>query len=115
MLRRCRWPWDWSGHWPSCREGTSMPESGTPVLTCHVLDTGYCLASEHHLLRGGRRQKILCHSLAALLRHPRHGWLLWDAGYAPRLWEATRRLPFRLYRWATPLRLRDDLAIVAQL
>jgi glyoxylase-like metal-dependent hydrolase (beta-lactamase superfamily II) len=92
-----------------------MPDDGNPVLTCHLLDTGYCLASEHHLLRGGRRQQVLCHSIAALLQHPRHGWLLWDAGYAPRLWEATRPLPFRLYRWVTPMRLRDDLAIVAQL
>jgi glyoxylase-like metal-dependent hydrolase (beta-lactamase superfamily II) len=85
------------------------------LLECHVLDTGHCLASEHHLIRGGRRRTVDCHSIVALLRHPRHGWLLWDAGYAPRMWDATRRLPFRLYRYATPLRLRDDLAVVAQL
>jgi glyoxylase-like metal-dependent hydrolase (beta-lactamase superfamily II) len=90
-----------------------MPEP--PRLKCHVLDTGHCLASEHLLIRGGRRVTIECHSLAALLGHPREGWLLWDAGYAPRLWEATRRFPFRLYRWATPLRLKDELAVVAQL
>ena len=87
----------------------------TNVLRCHVLDTGHCLASEHHLIRGGVRRTIECHSVAALLGHPRHGWLLWDAGYAPRLWDATHWLPFRLYRWATPLRLRPELAIVAQL
>jgi len=86
-----------------------------PVLPCHILDTGHCLASEHHLIRGGRRVTIECHSIAALLKHPRHGWLLWDAGYAPRLWEATQRFPFRLYRWATPMLLRSDLAVVAHL
>jgi glyoxylase-like metal-dependent hydrolase (beta-lactamase superfamily II) len=87
----------------------------TDVLRCHILDTGHCLASEHHLIRDGRRRTIECHSLVALLGHPRHGWVLWDAGYAPRLWDATRRFPFRLYRWATPLRLRPELAVVAQL
>jgi glyoxylase-like metal-dependent hydrolase (beta-lactamase superfamily II) len=87
----------------------------TTVLRCHVLDTGHCLASEHHLIRGGRRRMIACHSVVALLGHPRHGWLLWDAGYAPRVWDATRWFPFRLYRWATPLRLRPELAVVAQL
>jgi len=86
-----------------------------PALACRVLDTGYCLASEHHLIQGGRRLRIACHSIAALLRHPAHGWLLWDAGYAPRLLHATERLPFRLYRWATPLRLDPALAVVAQL
>jgi glyoxylase-like metal-dependent hydrolase (beta-lactamase superfamily II) len=40
---------------------------------------------------------------------------MWDAGYAPRLVEVTRRLPYRLYRVATPLRLRPELAAVSQL
>jgi glyoxylase-like metal-dependent hydrolase (beta-lactamase superfamily II) len=85
------------------------------TLACHVLDTGHCLASEHHLIRGGRHCTIAVHSIVALLGHPRHGWLLWDAGYAPRLWEATERFPFRIYRWVTPMRLSPDLAAVAQL
>jgi glyoxylase-like metal-dependent hydrolase (beta-lactamase superfamily II) len=89
--------------------------SETPLLKCHVLDTGHCLASEHHLIRGGQHKKVECHSIVALLCHPKRGWMLWDAGYAPRLWEATRRLPFRLYRWVTPMRLSPELAVVAQL
>jgi glyoxylase-like metal-dependent hydrolase (beta-lactamase superfamily II) len=64
---------------------------------------------------GGRWVRTKCHALVALLRHPRVGWVLWDSGYAPRLLDATRRLPFRLYRLATPLRLRADLTVVAQL
>src|SRR5262245_15718756 len=60
-----------------------------PPLECHILDTGYCLASEHHLICGGRHRTVHCHSIVALLRHPRHGWLLWDAGYAPRILKAT--------------------------
>lgn len=87
----------------------------TPVLQCQILDTGYCLARENHILQGGTRRKIACHSLVALLRHPAHGWLLWDTGYAPRMLEATRNLPFALYRAATPLHLKPELAVVAQL
>ncbi|HEV2579522.1 MAG TPA: MBL fold metallo-hydrolase, partial [Ktedonobacteraceae bacterium] len=90
-------------------------DSSAPMLECHLLDTGYCLAWEHHVMRGGRRVRIACHSLVALLRHPEHGWLLWDTGYAPRMLEATQRLPFRLYRYATPLRLNPDLAVIRQL
>ncbi len=85
------------------------------LLRYHVLDTGYCLASEHHLIRTGTRRTVHCHSIVAILEHPQHGWFLWDTGYAPRMLEATRWLPFRLYRWATPLRLDPKLAVVAQL
>jgi glyoxylase-like metal-dependent hydrolase (beta-lactamase superfamily II) len=36
------------------------------------------------------------------LRHQREGWVLIDTGYGGRFSEATRRFPFRGYRWATP-------------
>lgn len=87
----------------------------SPKVQYHILDTGYCLAWENHLLQGAARRRIACHSLVALLCHPRHGWLLWDTGYAPRLFEATRTLPFALYRYATPLHLKPELAVAAQL
>ena len=80
-----------------------------------LLDTGYCTASEHIVISGGARRRINCHSLVALLHHPEYGYFLWDTGYAPRMIDATRRLPFRLYRYATPLHLYDDLAVVNQL
>lgn len=86
-----------------------------PHVQCHILDTGYCLAWEHHLMQGGARRKVACHSLVALLCHPHYGWILWDTGYAPRLLEVTQRLPFLLYRYATPLHVRPELSVVAQL
>src|SRR5688572_26785946 len=85
------------------------------LLQCHTLDTGYCLANEAIVIEGGRRQSIICHSIVALLQHPSHGWLLWDVGYAPHMLRATARFPFRLYRWATPLHLQPELAVVNQL
>jgi glyoxylase-like metal-dependent hydrolase (beta-lactamase superfamily II) len=84
-------------------------------LHLHIFDTGYCLASEHHIIRGGARRTVACHALVALLHHPQHGWLLWDAGYAPRLLEVTRSYPFRLYRWLTPMAIDPVEAVVAQL
>ena len=92
-----------------------MNATETPKLRCHILDTGYCLAFEHHMMQGGRSKRIACHSLAALLGHPQHGWLLWDTGYAPRMLEATRPWPFLLYRFVTPLRLQPKLAVANQL
>ena len=93
----------------------AITDGTAPAVRYYMLDTGYCDAHEHHLLRGGARRSLACHSLAALLSHPRHGWLLWDTGYAPRMLDVTSRWPFTLYRRATPLHLRSDLAVVAQL
>lgn len=87
----------------------------SPTVRCQILDTGYCLASESMMIRGGRHQTVACHALVALLHHPQHGWLLWDTGYAPHMLAETTRLPFRLYRVMTPLRLRPELAVAAQL
>jgi glyoxylase-like metal-dependent hydrolase (beta-lactamase superfamily II) len=85
------------------------------MLELHILDTGYCLVSEHHLIQGGARRKVAIHAPVFLLRHSQVGWLLWDAGYAPRMLGATLRWPFWLYRLATPLRVRADQSVVAQL
>ena len=86
-----------------------------PKLQCYILDTGYCLASEHYLIRGGQHRQIACHSLVALLCHPKHGWILWDTGYAPRMLDVTQHLPFSLYRRTAPLYLDPDLSVVRQL
>jgi glyoxylase-like metal-dependent hydrolase (beta-lactamase superfamily II) len=86
-----------------------------PQLECHLLDTGYCVAWEHHVIQGGRHQRIHCHSLVALLHHPQHGWLLWDTGYSSHMFTATQHLPFSLYRRATPLHFAPELSVAAQL
>lgn len=88
---------------------------GQPAIRVHLLDTGYCLASEHHLLRGSRRRTVHCHALVTLWHHPHHGWGLWDTGYAPRIWDATDAWPYRLYRYATPFRIEPHQAVVCQL
>ena len=75
----------------------------TEKLSCHVFSTGYCRASEHHVIQRGRRVFMQCHALVALLKHPFEGYLLFDTGYAHRrLMAATRSLPYRLYRRAAP-------------
>jgi glyoxylase-like metal-dependent hydrolase (beta-lactamase superfamily II) len=85
------------------------------VLSLRLFATGHCLVAAHHVMRGAPRRPMACHALAALIGHPAHGWSLFDTGYAPRMLEATRRLPWRLYRLATPLRLRPELALASQL
>lgn len=87
----------------------------SPLLACYLLDTGYCLAWEHHMIQQGEHRQVACHSIVALLRHPEHGWLLWDTGYAQRMLDVTQHFPYSLYRQATPLHLDPALSVVAQL
>ena len=90
------------------------PHSST-LQTCRILDTGYCLTLERLVINNGAFRTIHCHSIVALLHHPEHGWTLFDTGYAPRMFQATRKLPYRLYRLLTPLRLRPHQSVAAQL
>src|SRR6476646_1068822 len=85
------------------------------LQTCHILDTGYCLTLERLVIDNGALRTIHCHSIATLLHHRDHGWTLFDTGYAPRMLKATRKLPYRLYRLLTPLRLRPQQSVAAQL
>lgn len=86
-----------------------------PVLSCHVLDTGYCTVWENQLVTGGRKLPVRVHALAMLLHHPAHGWFLFDTGYAPRILDATQGYPFRAYRWVTPMTVTPELAVANQL
>lgn len=66
---------------------------------------GYCVAQERHALRTGRKVPIRFHALFGVIRHPEHGLILFDTGYTPRFFDATRRLPGRIYALLTPVSL----------
>lgn len=66
--------------------------------------------AEHGAARG---RVIRFHAMFALLEHPTEGLTLFDTGYAPRFFEATRQWPYRLYRWTTPVATCDELSVSA--
>ncbi len=94
---------------------TTLSEKMQAKVKLHILDTGYTVAIERILIRGGGFRKVVCHSLVGLLLHPERGPILFDTGYAPRIMAATRRSPYRLYRWITPLHVKPEEAVVSQL
>jgi glyoxylase-like metal-dependent hydrolase (beta-lactamase superfamily II) len=55
------------------------------------------------------------YSLAALIRHPEEGFLLFDTGYSTHFFRETSRLPYLLYRWTVPVVFRKEEALVKQL
>ncbi len=81
----------------------------------HVLQAGLC----HHPAGMARRGAGLCPTefpaLAGLIIHPTEGPILFDTGYDPAFFAATRSMPERLYRWATPVQLKEGHAVADQL
>lgn len=43
-----------------------------------------------------------------MIEHPELGLILFDTGYSEQFYEATRRFPYRLYRWITPVSIRHE-------
>jgi len=92
-----------------CIGGKSNNSNEEDILSIKLtlLDAGYCIQSEHWVLRGGRRKPIRFPATFALLEHSEFGPILFDTGYAPRFFEATRRFPYSLYAKATPVYLDE--------
>jgi glyoxylase-like metal-dependent hydrolase (beta-lactamase superfamily II) len=89
--------------------------SAIPLVRFWLIDTGYCSASEHHVMRGGERKTFKAHALAVLLEHPTAGRFLFDTGYAPRVRLAFKHFPFQLYGAMTPVTTRMEWSVLAQL
>ena len=83
------------------------------IAEYHLLDTGFCTVNGQ--IAYGTRGEAQCHAVCALLRHETHGWFLFDTGYAPRVVSAAARFPYSLYKWATPLTIRLEDAVIHQL
>ncbi|MFH2008319.1 MAG: MBL fold metallo-hydrolase [bacterium] len=80
-----------------------------------LLRAGVCRVPERAVRAGGGLRIVELPALFALLRHPEQGAVLFDTGYSQRFHAATRRLPYRLYRWLTPVAIRPEETAAAQL
>lgn len=77
------------------------------MLELRVIRLGWCkglarMARQSLSLRQGLRMARFP-ALAVVIRHPTHGTTLFDTGYGPAFFAATRALPERIYRWLTPV------------
>jgi glyoxylase-like metal-dependent hydrolase (beta-lactamase superfamily II) len=75
-------------------------------LHCQVdfFQSGHC--SQFARLTGVKSWKwIRFYAVFAAVRHPKYGLSLIDTGYSPVIWDVTRRLPHRAFRWLLPIKL----------
>jgi glyoxylase-like metal-dependent hydrolase (beta-lactamase superfamily II) len=92
-----------------------MPAALSIPVKFDLLRVGHCTHPECVALRGGRLAAVEFPALAGLIEHPRHGLLLWDTGYSPHFFAATRRFPECLYRRVTPVVLPPEEELLVQL
>jgi nucleoside-diphosphate-sugar epimerase/glyoxylase-like metal-dependent hydrolase (beta-lactamase superfamily II) len=97
---------------PDCVE--VVPESGV-VDEIRILNVGICEQLGAGFLPGGPWKKIEIPALVAAIKHPQNGWILFDTGYATRFFDGTRRMPYRLFRVGTPLKMTEADNLVEQL
>lgn len=83
--------------------------------TLEVLECGHCRHAAAMTMRGAPWRVVDFPALVGLIVHPQEGVVLFDTGYDAAFFAATRPLPERLYRLATPVYLDARESIVDQL
>lgn len=85
------------------------------ITQWRLFEAGHCRHPEIAVRRDGALAPCQFPALAAALHHARHGWLLFDTGYAGHFLTATEPFPERLYRWTTPVHGALTQALAGQL
>jgi glyoxylase-like metal-dependent hydrolase (beta-lactamase superfamily II) len=80
-----------------------------------AIRVGHCRHPQIMSIRDGSVRPIVFPALAMLIVHPVEGPILFDTGYDPAFFEATRPFPERFYRWLTPVTLKPGEELGAQL
>ncbi len=81
----------------------------------HILRAGVCFHPAGMARKGAGLCPAEFPALVGLILHPSEGAVLFDTGYDPAFFSATRAMPERLYRWVTPVKLADGEAVSSQL
>jgi glyoxylase-like metal-dependent hydrolase (beta-lactamase superfamily II) len=92
---------------------SSLNESSS--ITLKMFNAGRVIAPDFIFRPQGKLRLVKVPAMFALIEHPTVGRVLFDTGHSTRFYDATRRFPFRLYRWATPTEVKPSDNASAQL
>lgn len=79
------------------------------TLSYQLFEAGFCKHCEKMTLKKGRFKQCEYPALCALIKHPTQGYILFDTGYSERFYSLTKKFPFSLYRYLTPVTLHKSL------
>ncbi|MDW6093164.1 MBL fold metallo-hydrolase [Vibrio rhizosphaerae] len=84
-------------------------------LQLKIFEGGYCVHPGFVVKPGSGLKPRAFPAAVALIKHPEHGYVLFDTGYHQHFFDATRTFPERFYAWTTPCHLQHGEDITAQL
>jgi glyoxylase-like metal-dependent hydrolase (beta-lactamase superfamily II) len=79
------------------------------MISYQLFEAGFCKHCEKMTLKNGRFKQCEYPALCALIKHPQQGNILFDTGYSHRFYNLTKRFPFSLYRYLTPVTIQKTL------
>src|SRR5699024_11635809 len=77
-------------------------------LKLRTLSSGSCRQLEKFLRKNGKWRAIQIPALFTYIEHPTYGSILFDTGYSPHFYKATKRMPYAFYRYITPVSINED-------
>ncbi|MDN4494849.1 MBL fold metallo-hydrolase [Ureibacillus aquaedulcis] len=85
------------------------------MLTYKLFQAGYCTHDAKVALKDEPSYEMKFPAMVALLKHPIKGYILFDTGYTERFYEETKKFPFSIYAKITPVYVKAEDSILAQL
>lgn len=79
------------------------------MIKYQLFEAGFCTHCQRMTLKKGALKNEEYPALCVLIKHPNKGYILFDTGYSDRFYNLTRRFPFSLYRYLTPVYLQKTL------
>lgn len=70
--------------------------------------SGYCFSNQKIVNPTKKSEHIEFHAIWALIQIPDIGYVMFDSGYSQHFMNETKRFPDKLYRWATPVFLKEN-------
>jgi glyoxylase-like metal-dependent hydrolase (beta-lactamase superfamily II) len=94
---------------------TNMQNQTATLVNFELKSAGHCTASWHHAQKGAPKKTIRFYATYAVIKHPKHGVILFDTGYTKRFFSSTSAYPYKLYRAFTPVFIKPEEEAAAQL
>lgn len=79
------------------------------MISYQLFEAGFCKHCEKMTLKKGRFKQSEYPAICALIKHEKQGYILFDTGYSDRFYHLTKKFPFSLYRYLTPVTLHQSL------
>lgn len=78
-------------------------------MNTYFLNGGYCRQFQG-AVDGHSLKLVRFHAVFFAIQHPTMGWIICDTGYGGRFYQASRRWPYRLFRYITPVKEQGTAA-----